>query len=171
MTMRQYLSLKGEVTGRMEAGRVLSLWEENPWFQENVTEALDVAKTMLEVTKVSRPIAAGTYLYIQEKNPELVGEYFDGISGVVGTDELDPRHFTRRALQSSPKLRLADGRRAPGGVQENKEKMFLIKGFNHWASGEHAACSFDDENKPEDMTFSDGTDLEKGAGIPEVVVL
>jgi hypothetical protein len=171
---RHYLPLKnGTRTATIptiDQSRILGLLEENPWFTENFEEAFIAAKKLKDVTGTSTAVATAVYLWMKETvTPAKVSEFFDGTCGVGTADDRDPRHFTMRALQSSPILRLMDGKRAPGSLQEHKEKMFLVKGYIHWVSGARAVYSFDDARKPDEFIFSDGSLwLDRGNKTPEL---
>ena len=171
-TLRQWLPLSQGVRGSsvppIEPGRIMGIWNSNSWFQENVEEALEVAKKLHEVTRVSKSISAAIYLFIKKHDPSGVREFFDGLTSVISTDAHDPRHFTMRALQSSPLLRLEGRKRAPGASQEHKEKLFILKAYLHWKAGGTAPYSFDDTRKPAGMAFSDGSALERGMRIPDL---
>jgi len=178
-TLRHYLPLadgnRTSTVPPIAAGRIVSIWDANAWVQDNVQEALKYARTLRDSTGVSTPIAAAVYLWMKKHGelnhfpPALVRDYFDGLCGVTGTDEHDPRHFTRRSLQSSPVLKVNGKKRAPGASQEVREKIILAYGYNHWVSGVRAQYGYDAAGKPETMKLSDGSDLpERGVKIPDL---
>jgi hypothetical protein len=179
--LRQWVPLKNGLRSSavppIEPGRIQAVWGENPWFAANIDEALAAGERLHGITRTSKPIAAAMYLWIKKnsptelENPGLVGEFFDGMCGIGTTGEFDPRYFAMRSLQSSPVLRLANGRRPGGAGSDHREKIVLAKTWNHWASDVEARayCAFDNPRKPETVVFSDGTDLPRGMKIPELV--
>lgn len=167
--LRMYLPLQdgnfGASVPSIPAPRIMKAWNDNPWVQENIDEAREAADALYDAARISKPIAAAIYLFIKKHDPDGAVEYFKGLTGVLGVDPFDPRHFTLRSLQSSPILRLEGKKRAPGASQEIKEKIFLVRGYNCWVSGEKSQYTFD--NKPSIVAFPDGSSMpERGFRVP-----